>query len=100
MGGGGRERLRSVVEKFFGDNIDHDNVLSLLHLADHYQAYHLKVFCTSYVLKHQNAITSSGTYPPTSVTPHTHVDWWAPAAWRDWRKEHPELYSKLLALLR
>jgi hypothetical protein len=69
----GRERLRSVVEKFFGDNIDHDNVLSLLHLADHYQAYHLKVFCTSYVFKHQYAITSCGAFSPhtTHHTPHT-----------------------------
>jgi hypothetical protein len=67
-----RERLRSVVEKFFGDNIDHDNVLSLLHLADHYQAYHLKVFCTSYIFKHQDAITSRSTFP-TAQTPHTHT---------------------------
>jgi len=31
MGAGGREQLRSVVEKFFGNNINHKNVLSLLH---------------------------------------------------------------------
>jgi hypothetical protein len=62
-----------VVEKFFGDMLEHDNVLSVLHMADHYQAYNLKLFCTSHILKHREAVMSySGTRNIHHNT-HTHT---------------------------
>lgn len=52
------ERMQSICMKFIEESVDLDSVVSLLEVADWYEALHLRSYCVTYIIKNY------GYYPP------------------------------------
>eukprot|EP01126_Amoeba_proteus_P060753 TRINITY_DN8079_c0_g1_i2.p1 TRINITY_DN8079_c0_g1~~TRINITY_DN8079_c0_g1_i2.p1 ORF type:complete len:208 (-),score=48.10 TRINITY_DN8079_c0_g1_i2:779-1402(-) len=53
------ERLTTMCEQFWRDNIDDENAAIILQASDHYNAYQLKTFAMEHIFQHVEAVVQT-----------------------------------------